>query len=285
MKFLLLSILFCNFIVQILSQQNKTEFDIDGAGKELKLNDVSIDGEKFHFLDFGNNSVAYGSDVQPCPVYIIVTGFDNEGRPILLEGQKVIFDHLPGDLDYSDLKRVYYVKVSKDYKLNEDKDAKTIKNKFNDINSSSKLYVNYPIVPKGSTVENDVVTKNTGYYKGKEVYYFDLGLNGGNSSIGYEINGKLNVYSLKPTQSNYTSFWKLKSFNNNNNNNIKSVQDIINLNISEANSNDFKVVNRPIFKLDQVTKSNNTLPNSFALIDQSVFNLCFISISLLYYVI
>ena len=70
-----------------------------------------------HFLDLGEINVQSGSS-DFSPVYFIITGFDHEGTPVLVQGQHCVLGRVPGDPEYSQFCRVVFVEVPAIYMPN-----------------------------------------------------------------------------------------------------------------------------------------------------------------------
>ena len=68
--------------------------------------------QKVFYPDFGSNPD------YPAPIYVLITGFDGQGNPQTVAGQKNIIDVIPGDEGYSDFWRVTFVTVPQDYTAN-----------------------------------------------------------------------------------------------------------------------------------------------------------------------
>lgn len=242
-------------------------FNSDGTAVTYPLGQVYYEGSKFNYVDFGKRSAAYGFDIHPSPIWILVSGFDQAGRPLLLDGQRVIFDHLPGETDYSDLKRVNYIVVPSNYQTNSHTDARAIRNGFDSsTQAAATMFVNYPVVTNESKVEKGMVLISKGWCRGKEISYFDMGLNPGNATIAYQPvdnNGKPNgtpVISAAPGSLAYTSFWKLSNVNLSSNEPATSISAIEKLRSASTNStNSYVVVNRPLLPQNATPANGNEL--------------------------
>jgi hypothetical protein len=120
-------------------------------------------------------------DVSIAPVFFFVYGFDAAGRPQPVAGQRPVFGSLPGLPGYSGIWQVHFVVVPAGYRANavtEGREAVAMT-----LRGAARLvlpgsYVNLPIVPGGSTLEGDPAQRPllTGWYRGREVSYFDFGL-------------------------------------------------------------------------------------------------------------
>ena len=125
------------------------------------------DRQTFYY-EFGMNSSATedGLNVVTAPIYVLVTGFDADGNPQVVEGQNNIVDVIPGDEGYSDLWEVTFVTVPEDYVANTITSADEVLSGGFELTVPGVL-VNCPIVPAGSTLESaDDAPVVQGWYKG-----------------------------------------------------------------------------------------------------------------------
>ena len=179
-------------------------------------------GSQTFYYEFGANSplAADGLGVQPAPIYVLVTGFDADGNPQVVDGQHNIVDVIPGDAGYSDLWQVTFVTVPADYTANSITSADELA-QMGYPQTAVEMYVNCPIVPAGSTLAEggDLVQ---GWYKGQSVFYFEFGLNppvtapiyvlvtgfdaDGNPQV---VDGQANIIDVIPGNDGYSAFWKV----------------------------------------------------------------------------
>jgi hypothetical protein len=140
-------------------------------------------GRPIQYFDFGPAAVSIS------PVFLFVTGFERgtggggggaDSVPRLVAGQRPIFTSLPGLEGYSAIWQVHYVVVSAAYRANAVSDARTALGMA--LRGEARLvipgsYVNFPIVPGGSTLNGDPANRATltGWFKGRAVEYFDFG--------------------------------------------------------------------------------------------------------------
>ncbi|KAJ9068063.1 hypothetical protein DSO57_1032515 [Entomophthora muscae] len=250
---------------------NKASFQINGPPQNYPIGQVYFQGTTYDYIDFGNRSVVYGPDIQAAPVWIIVSGFDDEGRPTLIEGQRVIFDRLPGDQEYSDLKRVNYVVVPSNYILNSHTDARSVRGNFTETSSAGRVYVNYPVVTRNSTVERGMVRVSKGWYQGEEVHYFDMGLTFGNATVAYQPQDSdgnpsaTPVTSTAPGQLDYTAFWKTYPIllpPSANTSNLSSVEAMLTIASRTYMPTPFTIYNRPLLRLNATPEDNSTFRTS-----------------------
>lgn len=69
-------------------------------------------GQEVYYFDFGQNPPV------SAPIYVLVTGFDADGNPQVVEGQHNIVNVIPGDEGYSAFWDVHFVTVPADYQAN-----------------------------------------------------------------------------------------------------------------------------------------------------------------------
>ncbi len=171
------------------------------------------------YYDFGTHSPQMNvADVAVAPIWAFITGMDADGNPEFVPHQHNIIDVVPGDGGYSDLWQVNLVTVPEDYV------ADSITSKA-DLDAMSYptvqpgLFVNCPVVPAGSTLENgEELTQ--GWHNGERVYYPDFGANppagipiwafitglddDGNPQF---VDGQHNVIDAIPSDPGYSAFW------------------------------------------------------------------------------
>ncbi|MGE5485928.1 MAG: hypothetical protein ACM3X4_13025 [Ignavibacteriales bacterium] len=74
-------------------------------------------GNVVHFLDLGEVDVKPGAEGLN-PIYFIITGFDHEGTPVLVQGQYCVMSRVPGQPGYSQFCRALFVEVPAIYMPN-----------------------------------------------------------------------------------------------------------------------------------------------------------------------
>jgi len=190
-----------------------------GAAKHYELVSGWYRGEPVVYYDFGMESALVGTaGVALAPIWAFITGMDADGNPVFVPHQHNIVDAVPGDAGYSDLWQVNLVTVPEDYV------ADSITSKA-DLDAMAYptvqpgLFVNCPIVPAGSTLENgEELTR--GWYRGEQVYYPDFGPNPANGIpiwafiTGMDadgnpqfVEGQHNVIDAIPGDPAYSAFW------------------------------------------------------------------------------
>jgi len=180
-----------------------------------------FDGRSTFYYDFGMNSpaVADAGKVADAPIYVLVTGFDANGQPQMLAGQHNIIDQVPGDAGYSDLWEVNLVTVPAGTAADSVRSLDQIRQAGYPIKTTDML-VNCPVVPLNSSLAEGKPGITRGWYKGREVHYFDFGPNTDSTApiyafiTGMDANGnpqmvagQHNIIGVIPGQAGYTAFW------------------------------------------------------------------------------
>lgn len=176
--------------------------------------------QQVRYYDFGTNSPSANGAVSVAPIWAFITGMDAGGNPLFVEGQHNIVNAMPGDPGYSDLWQVQLVTVPNGYV------ADSIRS-YDDLMASGyeitpiSIFVNCPIVPKGSTFESGKELVQ-GWYEGDEVYYPDYGANSPTAIpiwafiTGFDgdgnpqfVEGQNNIIDSVPGQTGYSAFWEV----------------------------------------------------------------------------
>jgi len=189
--------------------------------KTFELTQGWYEGRQTFYYDFGANTAATGDgqSTVTAPIYVLVTGFNDDGSPIAVEGQRNIIDVIPGDEGYSDLWQVTFVTVPEDYVANTIVSADEVLSGGYEMTTPG-VYVNCPVVPPGSTLSEGGAPLVQGWYKGQDVSYFDFGPNtvatapiyafvtgfddAGNPQF---VEGQNNVVGVVPGDEGYSAFW------------------------------------------------------------------------------
>ena len=192
--------------------------------KTYQLTQGWFQGRETFYYDFGSNSATTNDakSIAPAPIYVLVTGFDAGGKPQMVQGQRNIIDVVPGDAGYSDLWSVIFVTVPSGYVANTLKSADEVKASGYPMKPTDVL-VNCPVVPLNSRLAeplNGSTEPTKGWYKGREVHYFDFGPNPAFTvpifafitGIGADgtpqfVAGQHNIIDVLPGQPGYSAFW------------------------------------------------------------------------------
>jgi hypothetical protein len=189
--------------------------------KNFELTKGWYEGRQTYYYDFGANTTASadGETIIPAPIYVLVTGFNADGSPQTIEGQRNIIDVIPGDEGYSDLWEVTFVTVPEDTVANTITAAdEVISGGYEQ--TPAGFYVNCPVVPADSTLSEGGGTLTLGWYKGQDVSYFDFGMNAIDTApiyafiTGFDgdgnpqfVEGQNNVIGVIPGDDGYSAFW------------------------------------------------------------------------------
>ena len=126
------------------------------------------------YYDFG----AVKPDAQPAQVFWPIHGFDARGNPVSMRGQRPIFSTIPGLPDYSSVYRLTYVVVADNVQPNYVRDIATIDQLVAAKKAhlrESGLLLNLPVVPRGARLARDSSSGLVGWYKARDIQFFDFG--------------------------------------------------------------------------------------------------------------
>ena len=126
------------------------------------------------YYDFG----ALKPGAQPAQVYWPIHGLDARGNPVSMRGQRPIFSTIPGLSDYSSVYRLTYVIVADNVQPNYIRDISTIDALVAQKKASLRettLLLNLPVVPRGARLARDSTTGLVGWFKARDVQFFDFG--------------------------------------------------------------------------------------------------------------
>jgi hypothetical protein len=181
------------------------------------------EGRATYYYDFGASSPPHNDakTVAHIPIYVLVTGFDSNGQPQPVAVQHNIVDFVPGDPGYSDLWQVNFVTVPANYIANTVRSLDDVQKAGYPIKATDQL-VNCPVVPLNSSLAEGTPGLTKGWYKGKEVHYFDFGpspdftlpiyafITGLDSAGNPQfVPGQHNIIGVIPGQGGYSAFWDL----------------------------------------------------------------------------
>jgi len=96
-------------------------------------------GQEVHYFEFGQNTI------NTAPIYAFITGFDDNGDPVFVEGQHNVVDVIPGDGGYSTFWNVNLVQVPQGYEADSITSVEQILEGGYDITQAG-LLVNCPIL-------------------------------------------------------------------------------------------------------------------------------------------
>lgn len=173
------------------------------------------------YYDFGANTPLVDGAPLTAPIYVPVTGMDNQGNPMAVDGQFNLVDVIPGDQGYSDLWQVHFAVVPDGYESNDWRSVDDVLASSPNV-TATEIFVNCPIVPEDSTLENSDKELTQGWYQDEAVYYFDFGENPDTAAIIYvpvtgmdaqgnpeTVPGQFNIIDVVPGDPDYTAFWRV----------------------------------------------------------------------------
>ena len=170
-------------------------------------------GGSVRYLDFGPQSNI------AVPILVFFQSA-SPNSPVLV--QKNIIDTIPGQPGYSDFWRVYKVLVPAGYVANSIRSLADAVASGYTIEATDRI-VNCPVVNPNSTIQGSSATPVSGWYRNREVFYFDQG---GNSpadgsvvrdapiyvffqSDGSPVPSQRNVIDALPGDANYSDLWEV----------------------------------------------------------------------------
>ena len=124
-------------------------------------------GNDVTYIDFGEN---------PAIAVPILVFFQQDSPDTLVEGQHNIIDTIPGLPGYTDFWRVYKVLVPSDYLIDSVRSFGDAVDSGYEIQEPD-IVVNCPVVNPETTVEGSPKQLVSGWYRNREVVYFDFGSN------------------------------------------------------------------------------------------------------------
>src|SRR5205823_1046882 len=180
-------------------------------------------GRETFYYDFGMNTppINDATAVASVPIYVLVTGFDASGNPQPVAGQHNIVDFIPGDQGYSDLWQLTFVTVPPGYVANTIKSGDEVRSSGYPTKVPG-VFVNCPVVPLNSKLAEGTPGITMGWYKDREIHYFDFGPNTDRTVPIYAfitgldaagnpqfVEGQHNVIDVLPGDPGYSAFWDL----------------------------------------------------------------------------
>lgn len=156
------------------------------AAPEFDGQPATANGEQIRYLDFGaHTSLADDGAVALAPIWVFIDGFDDSGAPRRIPGHPSVLDVVVGDAGYSDLWDVQFVLVPDGF------DSRAIRS-LADLEASgletipAGMLVNCPLVDADATTSEGHPLR-TGWYRGEQVHYFDLGVSSAEAGAMYEF--------------------------------------------------------------------------------------------------
>jgi hypothetical protein len=123
----------------------------------------------------------FGVSSQPLAVGRVIWpihGFDMEGNPVAIRGQRPIFSTIPGLPGYSGVWRLSYLVTADRVQPNVVRDiesAEALVRRRRAGMQETNLTYNLPITARGAKLPSDSASAMIGWYEGNEIQFFDLG--------------------------------------------------------------------------------------------------------------
>lgn len=168
-------------------------------------------GEDVTYFDFGLN---------PNVAIPIMVFFQEDNPDIMVEGQMNIIDSIPGVPGYSDFWRVFKVLAPSDYEANSITSFEGVLESGYEI-VKTEIVVNCPVVNPDTVTDMVSYDLVQGWYRGREVFYFDFGTNSDTDgwvvelepifaffyADGEAVMGQMNVVDALPMDMDYSDLW------------------------------------------------------------------------------
>jgi hypothetical protein len=168
-------------------------------------------GGDISYLDYGPN---------PNVAAPILVFFWENGTAVA--GQRNVIDTIPGYTGYSDFWRVYKVIVPANYQLNSIRSFEEAITPGHSI-LITDIVVNCPVVNPGTTTQGGSGKLVEGWYRDRDVYYFDHGANSPAAGSvvqsapiyaffwenGTSVAGQRNVVDVRPGNAGYSDLWEV----------------------------------------------------------------------------
>jgi hypothetical protein len=123
----------------------------------------------------------FGVTSQPAAVGRVlwpIHGFDMQGNPVAIRGQRPIFSTIPGLSNYSGLWRLTYVVTADRVQPNTVRDVESaealVRRRRASLHETNTIY-NLPITARGAKLPRDSTPAMSGWYEGHEIQFFDFG--------------------------------------------------------------------------------------------------------------
>ncbi len=168
-------------------------------------------GEDVVYFDFGLN---------PNVAIPIMVFFQMDNPDMMVDGQMNIIDSVPGVPGYSDFWRVFKVLAPSDYEANSITSLEGVVESGYEV-VETDIVVNCPVVNPDTVTEEVSYDLVQGWYRGREVFYFDFGAN--SDTVGWVVElepiyaffygdsepvmGQMNVIDALPMDMDYSDLW------------------------------------------------------------------------------
>ena len=177
-------------------------------------------GKEVYYYDFGTNTPLVNGVPTVAPIWVLIYGNKADGTPDFVAGGHNVIDVIPGDPGYSDLWQVMLVTVPRSYQPDSLTSAADVMAR-NFPTQTTMMFVNCPVVPAGSTIQDNRPLIQC-WYKGQKAYYYDFGANDDVAApiwafiTGFDSNnkpiflaGQHNIVDVVPGDKGYSAFWKV----------------------------------------------------------------------------
>jgi hypothetical protein len=190
------------------------------AAKNYTLVSCWYKGRTVQYYDFGTNTPLVNGIPPVAPIWVFIYGNKADGSPDFVTGGHNVIDVIPGDAGYSDLWQLVLVTVPRTYQPDSITTAADVM-KGNFPMKTTDMLVNCPVVPAGSTIQDNRALIQ-GWYKGQKVFYYDFRANAdiaapiwalitgmddkGNPMF---VKGQSNIVDVIPGDKGYSAFWQV----------------------------------------------------------------------------
>jgi hypothetical protein len=159
-----------------LSAEAQAALDMLGpqSAADIELHQAWYRDRQIMYYGFGVSSqpAAVGRVLWP------IHGFDMEGNPVAIRGQRPIFSTIPGLANYSGLWRLTYIVTADRVQPNVVRDIESaealVRRRRASFHETNTVY-NLPITPRGAKLPRDSTPAMVGWYEGHEIQFFDFG--------------------------------------------------------------------------------------------------------------
>ena len=172
---------------------------------------------------YRNASVSYLDYGPQSNVAVPILAFFQAASPSTpVAGQRNIIDTIPGQPGYNDFWRVYKVLAPNGYVANSIRSlADAVASGYSI--EATNIVVNCPVVNPNATIAGSSATPVTGWYRNRDVFYFDEGTRSPTAgsvvqdapiyaffhSDGTPISGQRNVIDVLPGAAGYSDLWRV----------------------------------------------------------------------------
>ena len=198
--------------------------EVDGLSRQSLI--LTVHG---WYKDTDITYLDFGSSIATATPMLTFFFANAPTRPV--DGQRNVIDTTPGMPGYSDFWRVYKIHVPINYVVNSIRSFEQAVSSGYSIETTD-LIVNCPVVNPNATIQGQYTPLIHGWFRGKDVFYFDLGTNShaqgfdldnasmyvfyygikvsdGHTEPGIQIANQRNVLDLRPGDQGYGALWNI----------------------------------------------------------------------------